>query len=318
MSRGLSTSFTTGTATASGGTVGHHKTGLPNTFNILGIKIVPSAGSGPSTIIVTQKDTLSTTDLVLEYKAASGNIYDPMDYTSGSPAEMPATDIIACYDDEDLTGEFHMKFTNNDSVDKTYTVTLYYEEVPIFDSSRVATFRKLELIDDILYFGGRTASQARINRSSTTFNLELGDGSGPAGLAAGPTAITGTLSVSGHPTLEGVTATGATGTGKIVYDTAPTFQTSIDLEASAFFRIDSGVNGVMLRKSAAGTMALQNYNNTALANFQVQDIDLNGALSGGSISGTLSASGGLTGTINYLDHSSVPQSFSFLDGIAYP
>jgi hypothetical protein len=39
--------------------------------------------------------------------------------------------------------------------------------------------------------------------------------------------IGGTVNVSGHATLEGVTSTGATGTGKFVFDTAPTFVTSI-------------------------------------------------------------------------------------------
>jgi len=41
-------------------------------------------------------------------------------------------------------------------------------------------------------------------------------------IATAGVAITGTLSATGHVTLEGVTSTGATGTGKIVYDTAPT------------------------------------------------------------------------------------------------
>jgi hypothetical protein len=33
----------------------------------------------------------------------------------------------------------------------------------------------------------------------------------------------GNLTISGHPTIEGVTSTGATGTGKLVFDNAPTF-----------------------------------------------------------------------------------------------
>jgi hypothetical protein len=37
--------------------------------------------------------------------------------------------------------------------------------------------------------------------------------------------LSGTLSVTGHPTLEGVTATGATGTGKLVFDTSPALVT---------------------------------------------------------------------------------------------
>ncbi len=175
MGRGLVASGTTGNVTASGGTLGVHKTGLPNAFNVLKFKSVPSAGSGASTIQVMQKDTLTTTDLVLEWKAVTGNVYDPMDYSSGSPVEMPATDVIAAYDDEDLTGEFHMKFTNNDSVDKTYAYELTYEEVPVFDSSNVMTVSKAELLGDKLYFGGRTNTKAMLRRNGTTLEFVLGD-----------------------------------------------------------------------------------------------------------------------------------------------
>jgi len=43
--------------------------------------------------------------------------------------------------------------------------------------------------------------------------------------ASGNTAVAGTLAVTGHTTFEGVTSTGATGTGKLVYDTSPTLVT---------------------------------------------------------------------------------------------
>ncbi len=39
--------------------------------------------------------------------------------------------------------------------------------------------------------------------------------------------IAGALTVTGHLTLEGVTSTGATGTGKLVFDTSPTFVTPV-------------------------------------------------------------------------------------------
>lgn len=44
---------------------------------------------------------------------------------------------------------------------------------------------------------------------------------------SGAVLLGGTLSVTGHLTLEGVTSTGATGTGALVFGTAPTFTTSI-------------------------------------------------------------------------------------------
>lgn len=51
--------------------------------------------------------------------------------------------------------------------------------------------------------------------------------------ASGNTNIVGTLSVTGHTTMEGVTSTGATGTGKHVYDTSPTLITPVLGVASA-------------------------------------------------------------------------------------
>lgn len=44
----------------------------------------------------------------------------------------------------------------------------------------------------------------------------------PTDITTGNTTITGTISVAGHATFEGVTSTGATGTGKIVFDASPT------------------------------------------------------------------------------------------------
>lgn len=53
------------------------------------------------------------------------------------------------------------------------------------------------------------------------------------------------LAVTGHLLFEGVTSTGATGTGKLVFDTAPTFQTSINgayLTASQILITDGSSN----------------------------------------------------------------------------
>jgi len=289
MGRGITVSFTTANVVASGGTLGHHKTGIPNNVNILKIKIVPSTGSGASTIEVFQKDTLSATDLVAKWKAVSGNVYDPMDYSSGTPVEMPATDFLFAYDDEDLTGEFHMKFTNNDSVDKTYTVDVTYEEALVFDSSHNVAF--------------------------------------PANVS-----VAGTLAVTGHVTLEGVTSTGATGTGKLVYDGSPTLvtpnigaATGVSLNVSGavvagaassiadFLVIPSGnkavilgnsaSTGAWLRNSGTDEISVQNHDNSALGKLQVLDITVTGNYLGNVPSHGIS--------IQYLDWSSNPQTLSF-------
>ncbi len=64
--------------------------------------------------------------------------------------------------------------------------------------------------------------------------------------------ITGTLSVTGHNTLEGVTSTGATGTGKLVYDTSPTFTTGLTtplVTAAGELTLDPAGNDVILDNS---------------------------------------------------------------------
>lgn len=184
MGRGISFSGTSGNATASGGTVALHITGLPNNFIVTKLKIVPSAGSGASKMEIFKRDTLSSTDRVYIDNAVSGNLYEPMDDSSGSPAEMPDSDVVIVYEDLDATGELHFKFTNNDSVDKTYAVTGVLEESWIFDSSHVATAQKAELLGDILYFGGRTSSHALLKRLGTGLLARLGDDSANAPFSA--------------------------------------------------------------------------------------------------------------------------------------
>lgn len=84
----------------------------------------------------------------------------------------------------------------------------------------------------------------------------------------GTFAVTGTATlpapnITGHPTIEGVTSTGATGTGKFVFDTAPTFTTSAT--SPNFFQTDgtAGNGQIKTQTLAAGTQALGGYDNTA-------------------------------------------------------
>lgn len=70
----------------------------------------------------------------------------------------------------------------------------------------------------------------------------------PLSLTAAGATVTGTLSVSGHDTLEGVTSTGATGTGKHVYDGSPQFSAGIGLGAAA----NTG-NSIYVAESACPT-----------------------------------------------------------------
>jgi hypothetical protein len=90
-----------------------------------------------------------------------------------------------------------------------------------------------------LMLGGVTSSFPAIKRSGTALAFRLADDSADAPItasnvtASGTLAVTsnatvgGTLGVTGHATLEGVTSTGATGTGKLVFDGTPTLVTPV-------------------------------------------------------------------------------------------
>jgi len=260
---------------------------------------------------------------------------------------LPATDVIAAYDDEDLTGEFHMKFTNSDSVDKTYSYEITYEEVPVFDSARVMTVQKAELLGDVLYFGGRTNSEVRITRSGTTLTIEQGAGGAVAALIATLAGCTGlpiTTGVSGRgsnvatflatPSSANLAAavTGETGTGALVFATSPALTTpDIGAATGASLNLSGGLTtsaassiadflvvpngnkaiilgssastGAWLRNSNTDEISVQNHNNTGLGDLVLRSINISG-----SYSGTLPSYGI---TINYLDHSSSPQTISF-------
>lgn len=70
-------------------------------------------------------------------------------------------------------------------------------------------------------------------------------GSGAVVLAAAPT-------ITGHPTIEGVTSTGATGTGALVFGTSPVFTTSIFTPA-----VDSGAPSALSLRTNTGTEQVQ-------------------------------------------------------------
>ena len=70
----------------------------------------------------------------------------------------------------------------------------------------------------------------------TINNASIG-GTTPSSVAAT------TLSATGHTTFEGITSTGATGTGKIVYDNTPTLVTPVLGDATATSVTVSGVVG---------------------------------------------------------------------------
>ncbi len=88
---------------------------------------------------------------------------------------------------------------------------------------------------------GGSASNIAINTNKFTVTASNGN-----------TLVAGTLSVTGHDTLEGVTSTGATGTGLLVFGTSPTLTTPTIGAATA-----TTINGLALTAST-GTLTIPN------------------------------------------------------------
>ena len=128
------------------------------------------------------------------------------------------------------------------------------------------------------------------NTPSGTYKLEVTG----AGYYSSNLTVGGTLSVTGHPTLEGVTATGATGTGKLVFDTTPTFTTSIDGGAT-FAAFGSSTALTIGYNSTASSTTNINTNATATGNTKTINIGTGSAA--GSTTNINLGTAGQAGTV---------------------
>lgn len=125
MGRTFTHSFTSASVT-SGSSLNTNRTGLPNAFNIVRIKVTPNTG-GAARVQLFQKDTFLTADLV--YNAGPfTSLIDP--YERGTGLERNQFPVCF-YEDEDATGELHIKIFNDHTVNQTYAVEADVEEIPI-------------------------------------------------------------------------------------------------------------------------------------------------------------------------------------------
>lgn len=108
----------------------------------------------------------------------------------------------------------------------------------------------------------------------------------------------GTLGVTGHATLEGITSTGATGTGKLVFDTSPTFTTAISAPVgsitSAGYQFAGIGSGAGISLAGGGGLYVIDGGGSSIASIS-GDIYFRGANSiGFSSSGNAGSTGGDT------------------------
>jgi hypothetical protein len=108
---------------------------------------------------------------------------------------------------------------------------------------------------------------------------------------------TGNVVIGGHPTLEGVTATGATGTGKIVFDTAPTFTTSFD--GTATFGAFASVTALTVGYTGTGAASTTNIGTAALTGAFTKTINIGtGGTTGSTTAINIGSATNGTTTIN--------------------
>ena len=79
---------------------------------------------------------------------------------------------------------------------------------------------------------GLTANGTSILFLDPTAGLGFNTNKFTVAYATGNTAVAGTLNVTGHTIFEGVTSTGATGTGKLVYDTSATLSATLAMSGA--------------------------------------------------------------------------------------
>lgn len=118
------------TASVSSSDFLNHNEVLGNSaFDIVALKIVPSIVGGTSEAQVYERDTFLTADLLYSTNPFVATGFDPIQKDSGGVITEALRGFVAPYEDQDSTGEFHIKLINNDSQAKTYTITLIYEVV---------------------------------------------------------------------------------------------------------------------------------------------------------------------------------------------
>lgn len=102
------------------------------------VSVTQSGTAGPFDFKIFKKDAFAAADLFAYWANVQPSLYYPIDNDTGSEAE---EGFPIPYDDEDATGEFHIRITNKDTAAHTYTVTIKYIEAPQMQSTGRPIFR---------------------------------------------------------------------------------------------------------------------------------------------------------------------------------
>lgn len=127
MSRFVTYSYTSGSVSANS-SLTENKTGLPTLFNILKVKVTPNTAGGTTRVEMYRKDTFLSADLCFVTGPFSTSFISPIQADTATERK---EGFVLPYEDDDLTGEMHVKIYNDDSTAKTYAVEITYEELPM-------------------------------------------------------------------------------------------------------------------------------------------------------------------------------------------
>lgn len=201
--------FTTASI-AGGAALNTNRTGLPNYFNIVKVTVTADSAGGSFDVKIYKKDGFLDADLLAFWDDPTV-VYDPMDDSSGTPAEAEEGAGIP-YEDEDATGELHIRLVNNDTSAHTYTVTILYEEVPLMSAAGAATWRAgavfagaLTGITNLTMSGTLTMGTSQAINATTSLLQQIG-GTTVGTWAAGGLALartSGNLSITAATTTSG-------------------------------------------------------------------------------------------------------------------
>lgn len=144
MSRYATASFTTASVGAAS-FLNHNESIKGNFINILKVKVVPSVDGVTSEAQIYEKDTFQTADLIWGTNPFAGTDFDPIQKDAAGVVTEANKGFVVPYRDQDLSDELHIKLINNDTVAKTFDVTVEYELINVFDQPHIVA----ALVNDV-------------------------------------------------------------------------------------------------------------------------------------------------------------------------
>lgn len=147
--------------------------------------------------------------------STAGTVSDPSLKLVNTGIYEPGSNLFGIETNGSLRGQF----SNNGFSHTGYHDLGFFGDV-LFTRLASATFK---------ITGATTTVGGSIDVSTdATFKFRNAANNADAAIAAASGVFSTTLQVTGHTTFEGVTSTGATGTAKLVYSTAPTFDSTVN------------------------------------------------------------------------------------------